>query len=229
MAKNPERSPAMQFYFRQFAGDETVQVMDLDAVGAHILLMCMAGASAELFRVPSDERKLRAICRNPSEADWARIREQLLDGPWKVSEDGRWWLQRGMMRTFLKQKAFHASASERGKMGAAARWGDGSANGRANSNPMAEAMAKHGSASASASASANLRESPLPPAGAGETEMAFAWGAETILVRMGRHRRLPSCVAYAGGRASDVAEYFTRKGFPARVASGGAGEKEGKT
>jgi hypothetical protein len=26
------RSPAMQFYFRQFAGDENVLVMDLDAV-----------------------------------------------------------------------------------------------------------------------------------------------------------------------------------------------------
>ena len=218
----------MQFYFRQFAGDESVQVMDLDAVGAHILLMCMAGASAELFRVPSDERKLRAICRNPSEADWARIREQLLDGPWKVSEDGRWWLQRGMMRTFMKQKAFHASASERGKMGAAARWGDGSANGRANSNPMAEAMAKHGSASASASASANLMQPPLPPAAAGG-ETTFAWAHEMISVQMGRHKRLPNCSAYHGGRASDVAEYLSRKGFPARVVQGGAGEKEGKT
>jgi len=34
-----QRAPAFQFYPRQFAGDDQLMGMDLEAVGAHILLM----------------------------------------------------------------------------------------------------------------------------------------------------------------------------------------------
>ena len=36
-----QRAPAFQFFPRQFAADDHVMAMDLDAVGAHILLMCV--------------------------------------------------------------------------------------------------------------------------------------------------------------------------------------------
>lgn len=46
-----DRAPAFQFYPRQFAGDDRVMGMDLEAIGAHILLMCTAAASPERCRI----------------------------------------------------------------------------------------------------------------------------------------------------------------------------------
>jgi len=105
-SKADGRSPAIQFYFRQFSGDEVVMAMDLDAVGAHILLMCAAGASEFGIGLASNERYLRNIIRNPSDSDWERIKGQLLGGAWKLSADGRWWIQDGLRRSFMKQKNF---------------------------------------------------------------------------------------------------------------------------
>jgi hypothetical protein len=108
-----ERAPAFQFYPRQFAADEHVMAMDLDAVGAHILLICAAAASPESYRIATDERAIRNRLRNPSEADWERIKVQLLAGPWKISEDGHWWEQHGLRRTVEKQKTFSESQRQR--------------------------------------------------------------------------------------------------------------------
>ncbi|MFY9936037.1 MAG: hypothetical protein WAK33_04165 [Silvibacterium sp.] len=118
------RAPAFQFYPRQFAGDDVVVAMDLDAIGAHILLMCVAAASPEYYRIragdrpdgcgnPAGERAIRNILRNPTEEDWQRIKSQLLSGAWKPSEDGRWWVQDGLKRTFEKQKAFSEAQRDR--------------------------------------------------------------------------------------------------------------------
>jgi hypothetical protein len=114
-----DRTPAMQFYFRQFCGDEAVMLMDLDAVGSHILLMCSAGASQFGYKILNDERKIKTLLRNPKEEDFARIKSQLLDGAWKLSEDGLWWIQDGMRRTLMKQKEFLRLQSEKGIKSAA--------------------------------------------------------------------------------------------------------------
>ncbi len=108
-----ERAPAFQFFPRQFAGDDQVMAMDLDAVGAHILLMCAAAASPEGYRIDAEEYAIRMRVRNPDDADWQRIKRQLLAGAWKVSSDGRWWVQDGLQRTLLKQKKFSADQRER--------------------------------------------------------------------------------------------------------------------
>jgi hypothetical protein len=113
-----ERSPAFQFYPRQFAADDHVMALDLDAVGAHILLMCAAAASPENYRIPADERAIRNRLRNPSEENWQRLKAQLLAGPWKLSSDGKWWEQDGLQRTFEKQKQFSARQRERAEF----RW-----------------------------------------------------------------------------------------------------------
>ncbi|MCU1286372.1 MAG: hypothetical protein JWO13_2722 [Acidobacteriales bacterium] len=101
-----DRSPAFQFYPRQFAADDHVTAMDLDSVGAHVILMCAAAASPEGYRISTDERAIRNRLRNPSEQDWQRIKGQLLAGAWKLSADGLWFEQHGLQRTFEKQKAF---------------------------------------------------------------------------------------------------------------------------
>lgn len=113
-----DRSPAMQFYFRLFSGDEKVMAMDLDSVGAHILLMCMAGASEYGYRLVYDKRAIRNVLRNPSDADFDRIMAQLLDGAWKVSDDGQYLVQDGMRRILLRQKAFSKKQAENCKV----RW-----------------------------------------------------------------------------------------------------------
>jgi hypothetical protein len=51
-----ERPPSFQFYPRQFAGDDRVMGMDLEAIGAHILLMCAAASS------PGVPHPFRRVC-----------------------------------------------------------------------------------------------------------------------------------------------------------------------
>jgi hypothetical protein len=124
MSKPKMRSPAFQFYPRQFAGDDAVMAMDLDTVGAHVLLMCAAAASPECHRIgtgsapdgsrrDAGERAIRNRLRNPSEEDWQRIKGQLLSGAWKISDDGQWWEQDGLRRTFEKQRAFSKEQQDR--------------------------------------------------------------------------------------------------------------------
>ena len=114
-----DRAPAFQFYPRQFAGDDRVMGMDLEAVGAHILLMCAAAASPERCRIDAEEYAIRMRLRNPSDEAWQRIKKQLLAGAWKVSPDGKWWIQSGLERTFQKQKEF----SEKQRTKANRKWG----------------------------------------------------------------------------------------------------------
>jgi hypothetical protein len=108
-----ERAPAFQFYPRQFAGDDQVMGMDLEAIGAHILLMCAAAASPERCRIDAEEYAIRMRLRNPSDEAWQRIKKQLLAGAWKVSPDGKCWIQTGLERTFQKQKDFSEQQRER--------------------------------------------------------------------------------------------------------------------
>jgi hypothetical protein len=107
------RAPAFQFYPRQFAGDDQVMGMDLTAIGAHILLMCTAAASPEGCRIDADEYAIRMRLRNPPDEQWQSIKKQLLAGAWKVSEDGKWWIQTGLERTFQKQRDFSEQQRER--------------------------------------------------------------------------------------------------------------------
>jgi uncharacterized protein YdaU (DUF1376 family) len=144
-----ERGPSMQFYFRQFSGDEQVMAMDLETVGAHILLMCAAGASSHGYRLPSDERMIRNIIRAVSDGRWKRIKQQLLQGAWKISADGKWWEQTGMRRSYKKSQVFRKLQSEKGKRGAEARWQDGSGHQPDTKRP----CVKNGSSSSSSSLS----------------------------------------------------------------------------
>ena len=114
-----DRPPAFQFYPRQFAGDDRVMGMDLEAIGAHILLICAAAASPERCRIDADEYAMRMRLRNPPDEAWQRIKKQLMAGAWKVSEDGKWWVQSGLERTFLKQKEF----AEEQRRKANKKWG----------------------------------------------------------------------------------------------------------
>ena len=174
-----ERPPAFQFYPRQFAADDKVMIMDLDVLGAHILLMCAAAASPERYRISTDERAIRMLLRNPGEADWQRIKSQLLDGAWKLSEDGRWWEQHGLRRTIEKQKTF----SEQQRQRAVTRYSRRPAEGLPETHPNStETSPKSCSSSSSSSSNPNTGDTPAarkptqPPKGTGfnSTEIAVA-------------------------------------------------------
>jgi len=176
MTKSKERSPAMQFYFRQFSGDEAVMAMDLDAVGAHILLMCAAGSASSGYKIEADERAIRTRLRNPNNSDFERIKGQLLAGAWKISEDGKHWVQEGMKRTLLKQKEF----SRKQKENARKRWGD------AKSMPdecQKDAKAMPSSSSTSSSTSEDLKKEikekkgPRFPANLQTEDCRAAWAS----------------------------------------------------
>lgn len=141
------RSPSMQFYFRQFTGDEHVKAMDLDTVGAHILLMCYAGASPERYRLHNKPDFLRRLLKL-NLSDFERIFAQLLEGAWKVSPCGLWIEQHGMYATLKKQKEFSKLRAD----AANARWGN--AKGMQN-GCKTDANAMPSSASTSASTSTN--------------------------------------------------------------------------
>jgi len=141
----------MQFYFRQFAGDEHVMAMSLDAVGAHIILMCAAGASESGYRLAYDLAQIRNRLRCPTEFDFQRIMVELLAGAWKISADKKWIEQDGMRRTLQKQKEFSKKQSEN----AAKRWHPSGIN---------LASTKPCSSSTTTSSSSNIN-TPLPPKG----------------------------------------------------------------
>lgn len=154
-----QRSPSMQFYFRQFSGDENVQVMDLDAVGAHILLMCYAGASETRFKIPFDRTKIARLIRTFDDEKLDRILAQLLEGAWKKSECGKWLEQHGMERTLRKQKQFSKLQREKANQ----RWKG--AEGDAESMPnvsRAPTETMLATASTSASTSTNNINTPAP-------------------------------------------------------------------
>jgi len=75
--------------------------------------MCTAAASPEGCRIDADEYAIRMRLRNPSDEQWQSIKKQLLAGASKVSEDGKWWIQAGLQRTFQKQKDFSEQQRER--------------------------------------------------------------------------------------------------------------------
>ena len=141
-----DRSPAIQFYFRQFSGDEHVLSMNLQEIGCHILLMCAAGASKEGYRLPNNEKVLRSICRNIRRSTWGPIFQSLTRGAWKLSRNRRWIEQDGLRRSFMKQQDFSNKQKEKAKK----RW-DAVALHRHPSG-IAEGMPASASASASASA-----------------------------------------------------------------------------
>jgi len=185
-----QRAPAFQFYPRQFAGDDQVMGMDLEAVGAHILLMCAAASSPDRCRIDADEYAIRMRLRNPSDEAWERIKKQLLGGAWKLTADGKWWVQDGLQRTFQKQKEFSEQQSQR----ANARWGNNNARDvpnscRNNAGEMPEGVPEGcSSSSSSSSSSKNKTMSSKADAFDAALEEIFHYYLITL-------KKIPACIA----------------------------------
>lgn len=101
------KSPAFQFYVKQWLGDKDVLLMDWDARAMHMHYMCIAWQENPPCSLLNDDHDLRKLVGNP--ANWLRLKKQIFRA-WILAE-GRWY-QIGLLREYLKQKDFAASRKE---------------------------------------------------------------------------------------------------------------------
>jgi uncharacterized protein YdaU (DUF1376 family) len=107
-------APSFQFYPKQWLGDDTVMLMDWDARGMHVHLLCIAWQQDPPCTLPNDDTTLRKWCGHPQR--WKKVRPQVLRA-WKLV-DGR-FVQEGLLREWEKQRQY----SESRRVAAEARWG----------------------------------------------------------------------------------------------------------
>lgn len=87
-----------KFYPDRFAGDEDVELMSHEAIGAYILLLCKAWNSTPVGTLPNDDRKLAKLARMTQD-QWAEVREEVMEA-WV--EDGDRVYQKRMVEEFSK-------------------------------------------------------------------------------------------------------------------------------
>ncbi len=108
-------APAIQWYYRQWLGDQKVLAMDWDANGMHFWLINLSLQEDPAGTIPNDTALIRRWLRNPSDDVWRRVQPQIFSA-WSLA-DGRWH-QQGTKATAERQKAYSESRTE----AANARW-----------------------------------------------------------------------------------------------------------
>jgi len=137
-----EKSPAFQFYPKDFLSDMNVQIMTNEDVGVYIKLLCHCWLEGS---IPSDQKDLTML------AGARKISQKVIKC---FTKKGTVLIHPRLEKEKKKQKEFNKTQSASGKKGAEARWGkgvkgDGDPNGVAITTP----MAKNGSSSPSSSSS----------------------------------------------------------------------------
>jgi uncharacterized protein YdaU (DUF1376 family) len=201
------KPPAFQFYAKDFLSSPTVRLMSLEAEGAYIHLLATAWDGTPVGTLPTELEDLRLLCR-ASKSQWKRIWPQLV-ALFPVRKNRR--VNDRLLCSAHAYKRFVKQQKVKGKAGASARWDN-----KIDGSGHAPAILKD--SLQSATASANLNTTPPPPAIAGANSGVVVWRGETIIVDMGRHRRIPKLGdAFAGARAETVVDFLTRRGFPSRI------------
>ncbi len=145
--------PAVQWYYKQFTGDQKVLAMDWDALGMHVWLIHMALQEEMPGTIPNDMALIRRWLRNPSDDVWRRVQPQIFSA-WSI-RDGR-WVQKGTEETALRQQEYSASRKE----AAAKRWHPGAQDAYASVTH----MQKPCSSSSTSSSTTKQKTKPMPQA-----------------------------------------------------------------
>lgn len=162
--KHQFKAPAFQLYAKEFLADEAVIVMDLDAVGAFIVLLCHQWIEGS---IPADQVLLARICRTTPErmqAIWPQVASKF---PPKRADKTR--LANTKLEIVRSEKQrFSAKQSTSGTRGARKRWSDNpnpekQMDGVAQESAMGSAWADDSSGSGSGSVN-----NPLPPSFEGD-------------------------------------------------------------
>jgi uncharacterized protein YdaU (DUF1376 family) len=104
-------NPAFQFYPKQWLGDDKIMLMDWTARAMHLHFMCIAWQQEDFpCSLPNDDKMLRKLAGNPR--DWGNIRAQIFNA-WVLENDR--FVQKGLLREYMKQKAFSESRSNNAK------------------------------------------------------------------------------------------------------------------
>lgn len=120
------KAPWFPFYPHDFLADPLVLLMTNEERGAYVLLLCHAwdppkwgGERATLGSLPNDPMLLAALSGCGQER-WGEISEHVLR-PFKVSEDGRFLVQKRLTAEAEAMEQRRIAASEAGKRSAQAR------------------------------------------------------------------------------------------------------------
>ncbi len=140
------KAPSFQFYPKQWLGDDKVMLMDWDARGMHLQLMCIAWQQDEPCTLPDDDEIIKKWLGNPKR--WNELKKQIFRA-WKL-KNGR-WIQEGLLREYNKQRDF----SESRRKNALKRW-----EGKDNKNN-ASALQVHSKCDALQSSSSITKENTL--------------------------------------------------------------------
>jgi uncharacterized protein YdaU (DUF1376 family) len=156
-----DKSPAFQFYPKDFLTDERVVLMSNTEVGIYVRLLCFCWLEGTL---PLETQALARMARMPIKQFTRLWENSIVKTCFKLSdEDGRLHHKR-LDEERDKQRTYNKGQSESGKRGAEARWGGDERRATpraAHSEPITvphvvaidSPMAKNGSSSPSSSAS----------------------------------------------------------------------------
>jgi hypothetical protein len=104
------RPPAIQWYYKQWLGDNKVLAMDWDAQAMHFHLLMMSIQEEPAGSIPNDVGQIRRWLRLPSgqsDSDrvWARVQPQIF-AAWTL-QDGRWF-NAGMRATMERVENYRS-------------------------------------------------------------------------------------------------------------------------
>lgn len=191
------RSPAFQFYPKDFLTDSNVVVMSLQERGAYITLICQCWIEGD---IPADPARLSRLCGVPI-ASFRKLWPALAPCFRPLRRDADRLVHPRLERERQKQIEFRDGQSERGVKGAAARWRKHSAaietppkqNGTATDSP----LANHGSSvftlqSSSSSADSSQKTAPANhrsgrPIFKGSAFVVFEWQLDDLRRMLGAH------------------------------------------
>lgn len=102
------RPPAIQWYYKQWLGDNRVLAMDWDARGMHFHLLMMSIQEEPAGSIPNDMDAIRHWLNLPSgivdfDRVWRRVKPQIF-AAWSL-QDGRWF-NFGMVETMERQQRY---------------------------------------------------------------------------------------------------------------------------
>lgn len=110
------KSPAFQFYPRDWLGDPEIMLMDWDARAMHLHCMCIAWMQADACALPNNDAILMRWLGVNNSDDWEKRLKPQIFSAWKL--EGGNWIQTRLKREKIKQLEF----SEKRKKAADARW-----------------------------------------------------------------------------------------------------------
>ncbi len=124
------KSPAFQFYPRDWLGDPEIMLMDWDAKAMHLHCICIAWLHTDACALPDDDALLCRWLNIENDADWQERLKPQIFAAWELS-DGH-WIQKRLKREKIKQ----LQRSDKMKSAAKSRWNK-------EKNTDANAMQKH--------------------------------------------------------------------------------------